>query len=59
MPVLITKSCQMFQWTLTRSDQYFYSLLRIGMEYIKVILQNGRMVGAILIGETDLEVSNV
>ena len=28
-----------------------------GKEYIKAILQNGRMVGAILIGETDLEVS--
>lgn len=27
-----------------------------GKEYIKAILQNGRMVGAILIGETDLEV---
>ncbi|KAM4747831.1 pyridine nucleotide-disulfide oxidoreductase domain-containing protein 1 isoform 2-T2 [Rhinophrynus dorsalis] len=26
-----------------------------GMEYVKVVLQNGRMVGAVLIGETDLE----
>lgn len=25
------------------------------MEYVKVLLQNGRMVGAVLIGETDLE----
>ncbi|XP_003385104.2 PREDICTED: pyridine nucleotide-disulfide oxidoreductase domain-containing protein 1-like [Amphimedon queenslandica] len=32
-------------------------LLRItnGVEYVKVILQHGRMVGAILIGDTDLE----
>ena len=28
----------------------------LGHEYIKVILQNKRMVGAILIGDTDLEV---
>ena len=28
----------------------------LGREYIKVILQNKRMVGAILIGDTDLEV---
>ena len=28
-------------------------------EYIKVILHNGRMVGAILIGETDLEVRHL
>ena len=26
-----------------------------GVEYVKVILQHGRMVGAILIGDTDLE----
>ena len=26
------------------------------MEYVKVVLQNGRMVGAVLIGDTDLEV---
>ncbi|XP_005998922.1 pyridine nucleotide-disulfide oxidoreductase domain-containing protein 1 [Latimeria chalumnae] len=26
-----------------------------GQEYVKVVLQNGRMMGAILIGETDLE----
>lgn len=26
-----------------------------GVEYVKVVLQNGRMVGAVLIGETDLE----
>jgi NAD(P)H-nitrite reductase large subunit len=25
------------------------------MEFIKLVLQNGRVVGAILIGETDLE----
>lgn len=31
----------------------------IGREYIKVILQNSRMVGAILIGETDLEVRTI
>lgn len=31
----------------------------IGVEYIKVILQNGRMIGAILIGDTDLEVMTV
>ena len=31
----------------------------VGKEYIKAILQNGRMVGAILIGETDLEVRTV
>ena len=30
----------------------------LGHEYIKVILQNKRMVGAILIGDTDLEVKN-
>ena len=29
------------------------------MEYIKVLLHNGKMVGAILIGETDLEVSTL
>ena len=28
----------------------------LGHEYVKVILQNKRMVGAILIGDTDLEV---
>lgn len=26
-----------------------------GQEYVKVVMQNGRMVGAVLIGETDLE----
>ncbi|KAM4676554.1 pyridine nucleotide-disulfide oxidoreductase domain-containing protein 1 [Discoglossus pictus] len=26
-----------------------------GLEYVKVVMQNGRMMGAILIGETDLE----
>lgn len=26
-----------------------------GREYVKVVLQRGRMVGAVLIGETDLE----
>lgn len=26
-----------------------------GQEYVKVVMQNGRMMGAILIGETDLE----
>ena len=26
------------------------------MEYVKVVLQNGLMVGAVLIGDTDLEV---
>ncbi|CAH2278556.1 pyridine nucleotide-disulfide oxidoreductase domain-containing 1 isoform X2 [Pelobates cultripes] len=26
-----------------------------GMEYVKVVMQNGRMMGAVLIGETDLE----
>ena len=31
----------------------------LGMEYVKVILREGRMVGAILIGETDLEVRRV
>ena len=30
-----------------------------GMEYVKVILKDGRMVGAILIGETDLEVMDI
>ena len=30
----------------------------IGKEYVKVILQHGRMVGAVLIGETDLEVGS-
>ena len=30
----------------------------LGHEYIKVVLQNKRMVGAILIGDTDLEVKN-
>ena len=27
-----------------------------GVEYIKVVLQNGRMVGAVLVGDTELEV---
>ena len=27
-----------------------------GEEYVKVVLRDGRMMGAILIGETDLEV---
>ena len=27
-----------------------------GVEYIKVVLVSGRMVGAVLIGDTDLEV---
>ena len=27
-----------------------------GCEYVKVVLQGGRMVGAVLIGDTDLEV---
>ena len=31
-------------------------LIITGMEYIKVLLHKGKMVGAILIGETDLEV---
>lgn len=26
-----------------------------GQEYIKVVMHNGRMMGAVLIGETDLE----
>lgn len=26
-----------------------------GQEYVKVVMQNGRMMGAVLIGETDLE----
>lgn len=26
-----------------------------GHEYVKVVMQNGRMMGAVLIGETDLE----
>lgn len=29
----------------------------LGLEYVKVILRNGRMVGTILIGKTDLEVT--
>ena len=29
----------------------------LGMEYIKVLLHKNKMVGAILIGETDLEVN--
>ncbi len=33
---------------------FYYNLL--GVEYIKVVLKDGRMVGAVLIGETDLEV---
>ena len=33
--------------------------MHTGKEYIKAILQNGRMVGAVLIGETDLEVSAI
>ena len=32
--------------------------LLLGVEYVKVVLQDGRMIGAILIGETDLEVCN-
>ena len=35
-----------------------YFTVHAGKEYIKALLQNGRMVGAILIGETDLEVSS-
>lgn len=34
---------------------YFLSFLFTDLEYIKVVLQNGRLQGAILIGETDLE----
>ena len=30
-----------------------------GVEYVKVLLQDGRMVGAVLIGDTDLEVGAV
>lgn len=33
-----------------------FSLILLGVEYVKVILKDGRMVGAILIGDTDLEV---
>ena len=33
-------------------------ILCIGMEYVKVVLQKGRMVGAVLIGDTDLEVGS-
>ena len=29
----------------------------VGVEYVKVVLHQGRMQGAVLIGETDLEVS--
>ncbi|XP_065913309.1 pyridine nucleotide-disulfide oxidoreductase domain-containing protein 1-like [Dysidea avara] len=38
-------------------DKDYEMLLRCtkGMEYVKVILHHGKMVGAILIGETDLE----
>lgn len=38
-------------------DDDYEVLLRVtkGEEYVKVILQNGRMMGAVLIGETDLE----
>ena len=32
---------------------FFYGLL--GVEYVKVVLQNGRVQGVLLIGETDLE----
>ena len=33
-----------------------YSYLScLGKEYVKVVMQNGRMQGAILIGDTDLE----
>jgi hypothetical protein len=35
-----------------------YQLIFAGLEYVKVVLQNGRMQGAILIGETDLEVDD-
>ena len=28
----------------------------LGVEYVKAVLRDGRLVGAILIGETDLEV---
>ena len=35
-----------------------YQLIFAGHEYVKVVLQNGRMQGAILIGETDLEVDD-
>ena len=30
--------------------------VHVGEEYVKAVLKDGRMVGAILIGETDLEV---
>lgn len=39
-----------------RSCNMLISVCVIGVEYIKVVLQQGRMVGAILIGDTDLEV---
>lgn len=35
---------------------WFYWIYALGKEYVKVILHDGRMAGAILIGETDLEV---
>ena len=31
-------------------------ILLAGLEYIKVVVHRGKMVGAVLIGETDLEV---
>ena len=38
-------------------DSQYLCHIDTGKEYVKVILHNSRMVGAILIGETDLEVS--
>ena len=32
-----------------------YFFVVAGVEYVKVVLNNGRLMGAILIGETDLE----
>lgn len=37
-------------WVIWNDD-----LLFSGLEYVKVVLRDGRMEGAILIGETDLE----
>lgn len=37
------------------NDHQLFLRCTKGTEYIKLVLQNGRMVGAVLIGETDLE----
>jgi len=39
----------------TSYNQQLIVFLFPGEQYVKAVMQNGRMVGAVLIGETDLE----